>query len=106
MWREAGAPPAFEGEHGALALASRAWVITEPDGSEQTGGGPGVIGLFPVLARGGRVFRYASQTAFKRLPGRMRGQLSFQAEGSQQEVVAEVAEFVMGEEGAEPFLYF
>ena len=106
MWREAGAPPAFEGEHGALTLASRAWVTAEPDGSEQKSGGPGVIGLHPVLARGGRVFRYASQTAFKRLPGRMKGEMRFQAEGSQRELAAEVAEFVMGKGGAEPFLYF
>ena len=61
MWREADAPAAHEGEYGRLKLTKRLWNSQEAGaaGVSQMGG-PGVIGLHPVLARGGRKFYYCS----------------------------------------------
>ena len=110
MWREAAAPSAHAGEYGAVRLTRRTWVSQEAGGEEERMGGPGVIGLFPQLRRGGRAFSYASQTRFEALPGRMRGVLHFKSEGwgSGEEFAVEVGEWVMGEQRVclGPFLFF
>ncbi len=108
MWREPGAPSMVPGETGSVKLTRRRWVCQEPGAAATAIEGPGVIGLFPVLKRGGKKFAYCSQTAFASLPGEMSGCLHFAPQGWEHaglEVGCEVGKWVMQEE-REPFIYF
>ena len=111
MWREGGAPSAGVGdgelEGGPVVLTRREW-FSQAEGEEAVERieGPGVIGLYPELARGGRTFAYCSRTAVPtNRRGYMWGKLYFR-QGDKPEFPVAVAKWIMGGPELPPFLYF